>query len=103
MHDQINARANTILWILFAASGLLFVIACSNVANLVLARTVRRESELAVRLALGASTRRCQAVVAGRKPGVVRSGAHRCAAARDGRWWRCWGGMLRDSRCARLI
>jgi predicted permease len=57
MHDQINARANTILWVLFAASGLLFIIASSNVANLVLARTVRRESELAVRSALGASTR----------------------------------------------
>ena len=56
MHDQINSRANTILWVLFAASALLFVIACSNVANLVLARTVRREPELAVRLALGAST-----------------------------------------------
>jgi predicted permease len=56
MHDQINSRANTILWVLFAASALLFVIACSNVANLVLARTVRRESELAVRSALGAST-----------------------------------------------
>ncbi|MGO4518682.1 ADOP family duplicated permease [Terriglobus sp. 2YAB30_2] len=56
MHDQINARANTVLWVLFAAAGLLFLIACSNVANLVLARTVRRESELAVRAALGAST-----------------------------------------------
>jgi hypothetical protein len=56
MHDQINARANTILWVLFAAAGLLFVIACSNVANLILARTVRRESELAVRSALGAGT-----------------------------------------------
>src|SRR6202453_5034170 len=55
MHDQINSRANTILWVLFAASGLLFIIACSNVANLVLARTVRRESELAVRSALGAT------------------------------------------------
>jgi len=54
MHEQINSRANTILWVLFAASGLLFVIASSNVANLVLARTVRRESELAVRSALGA-------------------------------------------------
>jgi len=56
MHQQINARANTVLWVLFAAAGLLFVIACSNVANLVLARTVRRESELAVRSALGAGT-----------------------------------------------
>ncbi len=56
MHDQINSRASTILWVLLAASGLLFVIACSNVANLILARTVRRESELAIRSALGAST-----------------------------------------------
>jgi putative ABC transport system permease protein len=56
MHEQLNSRANTILWILFAASGLLFVIASSNVANLVLARTVRREPELAIRSALGANT-----------------------------------------------
>jgi putative ABC transport system permease protein len=56
IHDQINSRANTILWVLFAASGLLFVIACSNVANLFLARTVRRQPELALRSALGAST-----------------------------------------------
>jgi putative ABC transport system permease protein len=56
MHDQINSTANTILWVLFAAAALLFIIASSNVANLVLARSVRRESELAVRSALGAST-----------------------------------------------
>ncbi|MGB7562435.1 MAG: ABC transporter permease, partial [Candidatus Acidiferrales bacterium] len=56
LHDQINSNARTILWVLFAAAGLLFVIACSNVANLILARTVRRESELAIRSALGATT-----------------------------------------------
>jgi predicted permease len=55
LRDQINADASTTLWLLFGASGLLFVIACSNVANLILARTVRRESELAIRAALGAS------------------------------------------------
>jgi putative ABC transport system permease protein len=56
MHDQINSRARTILWVLLAASGLLFVVACSNVANLILARAVRREPEMAIRSALGATS-----------------------------------------------
>ena len=56
MHDQINSRARTILWVLLAASVLLFVIASSNVANLILARAVRREPEMAIRSALGATT-----------------------------------------------
>jgi predicted permease len=55
LRDQINANARTVLWLLLGASGLLFVIACANVANLILARTVRRESELATRAALGGS------------------------------------------------
>ena len=55
LRDQITSRARTVLWVLLAASVLVFVIACSNVANLILARTVRREGELAIRAALGAS------------------------------------------------
>ena len=55
LRDQITSGAKTILWVLLAAALLVFIIACSNVANLILARSVRREGELAIRAALGAN------------------------------------------------
>jgi putative ABC transport system permease protein len=55
LREQITAPARTILIALLASAGIVFIIACSNVANLILARSVRREGELAVRAALGAS------------------------------------------------
>jgi predicted permease len=54
LQEQIASPARTILLVLMAAAAVVFVIACSNVANLILARSVRREGELAVRAALGA-------------------------------------------------
>jgi putative ABC transport system permease protein len=56
LRDEITSGARTVLLVLLAASALVFIIACSNVANLILARTVRREGELSIRAALGAST-----------------------------------------------
>jgi putative ABC transport system permease protein len=56
--DEVVGPFKSMLAILTAGVGMLFLIACSNVSNLLLARATAREKEIAIRASLGASRRR---------------------------------------------
>jgi predicted permease len=54
LSEQVTGEVGQSLWALMAAAGLLLLIACANVAGLLVARNLARTSELAIRMAIGA-------------------------------------------------
>jgi putative ABC transport system permease protein len=54
-HEQVVGDIGSTIWVLFGAVVLVLVIACANIANLLLARSTRTAKEYAVRAAMGAS------------------------------------------------
>ena len=58
LKDEIVGNIGTLLWVVMSGVGIVLLIACANIANLLLVRTEGRQQELALRAALGATRQR---------------------------------------------
>ena len=58
LYDEVIGRSSAALWLLFGAGTFVMLIACANVANLMLIRGFRRQKEIAIRAAMGAGSGR---------------------------------------------
>ena len=82
-HEQVVGDIGRTLWVLFGAVVLVLLIACANIANLLLARSVRVAKDFAIRASLGAG----RGVLVRRS--LVESGLLVCSGARRRDWvWR---------------
>jgi predicted permease len=87
LKQEVIGNVNLLLWVLMGGIGMVLLIACANVANLLLVRTEGRQHELALRAALGASRRRisaqllCESAVIGLLGSICGLGVA-CAALR---------------------
>ena len=98
--DDLERRFGGPLWVLMGITGLVLLIACSNLANLLMGRATARTHEIGVRLALGAGRARIarQLLTEGLLLSALGSGFALLPAARGARWLVAWASSAGDWR-----